>query len=80
MSTEPTAQELRDQAAALLKRSVALDNSNLSDAVRAERRVAAALAVKVVVDSQGVPIGSPAVYTYDDEGRLISATAGHADQ
>lgn len=77
--TEPTAQELRDQAAALLKRSVALDNSNLSSTALAERRIAAALAVKVPVDSQGVPMGSPIVYVYDDEGRLISATAGKTD-
>jgi len=41
--------------------------------VQHARRIAAAQAARVPVDSQGRPTGKPTAYTYDERGLLVSA-------
>jgi hypothetical protein len=49
--------------------------SKLSPQVQAERRIAAARAARVPVDSQGKPKGKPTRFVYDpDTNLLVSAT------
>ncbi|MGZ4532627.1 MAG: hypothetical protein ACXVXP_09780 [Mycobacteriaceae bacterium] len=51
--------------------------SNLSASTRAQRAIARAEAAMTRVDSQGRPLGPPAVFTYDDAtGLLVSAEPG----
>jgi hypothetical protein len=48
--------------------------TNHSNQAQAQRRIAAAQAARVPVDSQGRPTGPPTAYTYDDErGLLVDA-------
>ncbi|RYV50638.1 hypothetical protein [Pengzhenrongella frigida] len=53
--------------------------SHLSNAARLERRIAAASAVAAPTDANGQTIGKPATYTYDQDGRMVSATAAAPD-
>jgi hypothetical protein len=53
-----------------------MTDNNLSAAAKAARRIAAAEAAATAADNQARPLGPPAVYTYDADGRLLSATPG----
>jgi hypothetical protein len=55
------------------------DPSNLSAQAKAERSIARQEAAMTPVDSQGQPTGRPAVFTYDDNGRFVSAEPGKAE-
>ena len=45
----------------------------------AAERLAAVRAARVPVDNQGRPLAAPSVYTYDGDGRLVSAEPGTED-
>ena len=53
--------------------------SHLSNAARLERRIASAAAVATPTDANGQPIGKPATYAYDEDGRFVSASAAEPD-
>ena len=54
------------------------DKTNLGAHVQASRRIIAAREAIVPVDSQGIPTRAASVFTYDDNGLLVSATKGKA--
>jgi hypothetical protein len=53
--------------------------NNLGPAARLERIIAIGDAARTPVDSQGRPTGSPATFTYDEDGRFVSVTRGEPD-